>query len=457
MEILYYYEQEKLEKNKPLKNECKLKLAGDDTFINYTAEYYVEYMRFGKTNFITYEHGLSYSIKDGKFTVIYRILNKKENTHNLYKTLSKVKKNDFELLLDLTHSGFYSGEKRYNFWGVKYRRACIDMLKIMSEKLGHTLVLTNKDHVVNPLYDMLVDHHLKANNIKGHNNVYNDIRQVYPQKKWLKLNDNKFLPAALDGLKIKSRLLIGSLSSTDKKINIKSLKFLCDLFGENYVDYFKEFDWLTIACEPMKKSKIYKCEDEHEKRAITKSLKTYSEVDTILNDGVLTTISNIYSLKDYLKEKGLQLKVKSRSANDLLSLKDTWELHKKHFKLGYKLKYSLPEEMLNDIQAPITIDDKVFIPSLILSEDDFKFEGIKMKNCMARQFNVANLYIHMSLSLGRKRVNLQYRRGMLNQSKGKANITMPKEFKEAVEILNQKMVKYNEVVPKKTMYDIISN
>jgi hypothetical protein len=171
----------------------------------------------------------------------------------------------------------------------------------------------------------------------------------------------------------------------------------------------------------------------------------------------LTTISNIYSLKDYLKEKGLQLKVKSRSANDLLSLKDTWELHKKHFKLGYKLKYSLPEEMLNDIQAPITIDDKVFIPSLILSEDDFKFEGIKMKNCMARQFNVANLYIHMSLSLGRKRVNLQYRRGMLNQSKGKANITMPKEFKEAVEILNQKMVKYNEVVPKKTMYDIISN
>jgi hypothetical protein len=256
MEILYYYEQEKLEKNKPLKNECKLKLAGDDTFINYTAEYYVEYMRFGKTNFITYEHGLSYSIKDGKFTVIYRILNKKENTHNLYKTLSKVKKNDFELLLDLTHSGFYSGEKRYNFWGVKYRRACIDMLKIMSEKLGYTLVLTNKDHVVNPLYDMLVDHHLKANNIKGHNNVYNDIRQVYPQKKWLKLNDNKFLPAALDGLKIKSRLLIGSLSSTDKKINIKSLKFLCDLFGENYVDYFKEFDWLTIACEPMKKSKI---------------------------------------------------------------------------------------------------------------------------------------------------------------------------------------------------------
>jgi hypothetical protein len=457
MEILYYYEQEKFEKNKPLKNSCKLKLAGDDMFINYIAEYYVEYIRFGKMNSITYEHALSYNIKDGKFTVIYRILNKKENTHNLYKTLTKIKKNNFELLLDLTHSGFYSGEKRYNFWGVKYRRACVDILKIISDKLGHDLVLTNKDHIINPLYDMLVEHHLGVNNIKWHNNVYNDICQVYPQKKWLKLNDNKFLPAVLDSLGIKSKLLVGNLSTTDKKVNIRSLKFMCNLFGDNYVDYFKEFDWLTIASEPMRKSKNYTCEDEHEKRAITKALKTYSEVDSILNDGILTTISNIFLLKEFLKEKGLPLKLKCRTANDLLSLKDSWDLHRKHYKLGYKLKYSLPEDMILDIEAPITIGDKTFVPSLILSEDDFRLEGMKMKNCMARQFNVANLYIHMSLSLGSKRVNLQYRRGMLNQSKGKANTTTPKEFSAAIEVLSLKMGKYNEINPKKTMYDIISN
>lgn len=457
MEILYYYEQEKFEKNKPLRNECKLKLAGDDMFINYIAEYSVEYMRFGRTNQINYEHGLSYNIKDGKFTVIYRILNKKDNTHNMFKTLSKVKKNDFELLLDLTQSGFYSGEKRYNFWGIKYRKACVDMLKIISEKLGKELILTDKDHMVNPLYDMLVEHHLSVNNIKGHNNVYNDIRQVYPQRKWLKLNDNKFLPAALDGLGIKSKLLVGVLSTTHKKINMTSLKFLCNLFGDNYVDYFKEFDWLQIVSEPMKKTKKYQCEDEYEKRAITRSLKTYSEVDTILNEGILTTISNIYSLKIFLKEKGLTLKVKSRTANDLVGLKDSWELYKKHYKLGYKLKYSLPEDMIKDIETPIIIEDKIFTPSLILSEDNFRYEGMKMKNCMARQFNVANLYIHIALTLGNKRVNLQYRRGMLNQSKGKANTTTPKEFGDAVEILSVKMSKYNEVTPKKMMYDIINN
>jgi hypothetical protein len=46
---------------------------------------------------------------------------------------------------------------------------------------------------------------------------------------------------------------------------------------------------------------------------------------------------------------------------------------------------------------------------------------------------------------------------MLNQSKGKANTTTPKEFTDAIEIISTKMSKYNEVTPKKVMYDIISN
>jgi len=83
MEILYYYQQEKYEKTKNLKNECKLKLSSDDNFINYIAEYDIEYMRFGRINFVKYEHALSYNIKNGDFSVIYRIINKKVNTYNL--------------------------------------------------------------------------------------------------------------------------------------------------------------------------------------------------------------------------------------------------------------------------------------------------------------------------------------------------------------------------------------
>lgn len=456
MEILYYYQQTKYEKTKNLKNECRLKLAGDETFLNYIAEFDVEYMRFGKINFIKYEHALSYNIKNGDFSVIYRIINKKENTYNLYKTSEKKRKNNFEYLLDLTYSGFYSGEKRHNFWGVKYKRACIDILTIISNKLK-LISLRDKDHVVNPLYDMLVEHHLIKKNIKWHNNVYNDICQVFPKKKWLKLNDNKFLPAALDSMGIKSKLLIGVLSNHDKKINMKSLKFLCNLFGENYVDYFREFNWLEFVGGPMIRTKKFVCEDEHEKKSILNSLKSYNEAENIINDEPLTLISSLYSLKEFLNSKGLSVKIKSKSFNELVSLKELWESHKKHFKLGYRLKYDLPDEMLIDVETPITINDKTFVPELILSEDQFRVEGFLMKNCMANQFGVANLYIHLSLSLGKKRVNLQYRKGSLNQSKGKANTNTPKEFKEAIEVVNQRMIKYKDVLPKKIAYDFITN
>lgn len=457
MEILYYHQQEKYEKTKNLKNECKLKLCNVGNQINYIAEYEIEYMRFGKINFVKYEHALTYDIKNGNFSVIYRIINKKDNTYNIYKTSEKKRINNFEFLLDLTYTGFYSGEKRNNFWGVKYKRACIDILKIFSEKLNHPIPIGDKESIINPLYDMLVEHHLTKKNIKWHNNVYNDICQVYPQKKWLKLNDNKFLPAVLDCLGIKSKLLVGVLSNHNKKINMKSLKFLCNLFGDNYVDYFREFDWLQIVSDPMIRTKVFVCEDEHEKRSILKALKTYDEVDNILNEGPLTLISLLYTLKESLNARGLSLKIKSKSFSELVSLKDLWEAHKKHFKLGYKLKYHLPEDMIVDVEAPITINDKTFVPELILSEDQFRLEGLMMKNCMARQFGVANLYIHMSLCLGKKRVNLQYRKGVLNQSKGKANTNTPKEFKEAIEIINQRMSKYKEMVPKKVSYDFITN
>ena len=69
-------------------------------------------------------------------------------------------------------------------------------------------------------------------------------------------------------------------------------------------------------------------------------------------------------LKEFLKKENLIVKIKANSCHQLISLKDTWELHKKHFKLGYKLKYSLPEEMIEDLEEPIKIGDKLFKPAL---------------------------------------------------------------------------------------------
>ena len=53
---------------------------------------------------------------------------------------------------------------------------------------------------MNELYDLLVDFHLDKKNIKGHDGVYYHIQYDYPKKKWLKKNDNKFLPSILNSM-----------------------------------------------------------------------------------------------------------------------------------------------------------------------------------------------------------------------------------------------------------------
>ena len=111
-------------------------------------------------------------------------------------------KNNFEKICDLVDRGFYYGEKRLNYWGVKYKR----IIETIYSHIKNELLLNvddefikNKDYenknCINPLYDLIVDFHLHKKNIKFHNNVYQHIMDEYPKKKYLKLNDNKFQPA----------------------------------------------------------------------------------------------------------------------------------------------------------------------------------------------------------------------------------------------------------------------
>ncbi len=460
MEVLFYHEQEKYERNKPHRNVCKLKLASDSDFLMLISEYYIEYSRLGKKNYLTYEHGLTINKSTGDINVIYRLLNKKENSHMLHKNVMKAQKNNFDMLMEFTSRGFYTGEKRFNFWGVKYKKACLDVYKLIIEDLKIENIQQDKDHNVNPLYDLILEYHLNKKGIKGHDCIYWDICEAYPKKKYLKQNDWKFIPAILDQYGIKTKYLIGALSSRKAsipKINFKSVKFLCTLFGSNYIDYLREFDWETICLEYVKSNKTFVCDNEPEKRALANSLKKYSEVEVITSDGILNTIQDLFMLKEFLKKENLIVKIKANSCHHLISLKDTWELHKKHFKLGYKLKYSLPEEMIEDLEEPIKIGDKLFKPTLILTEDQFKIEGMIMKNCMAKQFSVGSLYIHASVSVGSKRVNIQYRKGHLNQFRGKANSNPSKEFTEAIDIFSKKMEKYKDVTPNKEKYDVITS
>jgi hypothetical protein len=61
----------------------------------------------------------------------------------------------------------------------------------------------------------------------------------------------------------------------------------------------------------------------------------------------------------------------------------------------------------------------------------------------------------VSLIHKRKRINLQYRKGCLIQSYGKANTPVDKLFDESVKVLNKRMSEYPDIQWVKEKYDFI--
>ena len=75
---------------------------------------------------------------------------------------------------------------------------------------------------------------------------------------------------------------------------------------------------------------------------------------------------------------------------------------------------------------------------------------------MGNQFKTGSLYVYLIMTHKNKRINLQYRKGYLNQHYGKANSTVDKAFLGAISELGKKMSRHCEVSWKKEKFDFIS-
>jgi hypothetical protein len=466
METLVHYYQEKLDRNKLLKSTCELRLGVDNQFVVFASNFYTDYNRRGEPNSVTFFHELTINKLNGDIKVEYRIVNSKELSS--HKNGTWIKKNSFAMLEDLSEKGLYNGEKRIKYWGVKYSRVVGEIIDKLQKELRLHITdefLLNKNYYdkshINPFYELIVDFHLHKKNIKAHDNVYSDIIDIYPKKKWLKVNENKFLPAVLDEYGIKSKYFVGEISSLKRsqRINLRALNYLCKLFGENYIDYVKKVEWKYFCNQFFNKKKLHLCRDEFEKNAIVSTLINFDKSEHYLNN-MLLTIYELFELRNFIENRNCSepLKIKSKNASQLDILFEEWLLIKKHLMVGYKIKYSLPYDFIQDVEAPFEINGVQYQAKVLLTEDDYRLEGIRMKNCMAKQFIHGIVHIFMALQTGRKRINLQYRRGSLIQSYAKANTPVPADiFSEALDILNERMKKYPELEWYKEKYDIITN
>lgn len=460
MDLIYRHIQEKKDRRSDAKSLCELRLYYNETNLEYIGTFDFDYSRYGSKKHVIFEHSLLMDIKSSDITVTYKIINNGLTDDKMFKTSTKSKKNDFKMLYELSESGFVKGEKRNHFWGVKYERAIetienyiIDILTPLF-KTDYNSERINKT-CINRLYDTILNYHLDIKGIKGHDNIHLSIQDNYPKKIYLKRNNNKYIPAILDSYGIKSKYLVSELNKTEQNINLSSLNYICKLFGENYIDYIKQFDWKKHCLVELPSKKIHSLKNDSEKSFMIKVINDWE--NEIKLDGFIDQTIKLLSIREMLEKREVILKFSAKNVQQYDLLFETWSGIKLHFARGFKVKYNIDSDFVKLIESEIMINDEVFKPKILLSEEDYRIEGYKMKNCMSKQFIHGVLYIYVSLENKRKRINLQYRKGVLVQTYAKANTPTPDFFKPAIEILTKRFETQPDITWRKEKYDLLSH
>ena len=463
MDLLFSYRQEKRDRRNSALSTCDLKLFSDETNIEYVGVFDFDYNRYGNKKHITFEHHFNLNLINGDLYINYKIINDNLTEDKMFRNMFKGKKNDFKMLFDLVENSITRGEKRKGFWGVKYDRAVnnlIDDIVLKIKPKFKSKFYIDKDYKTktyyNSIYDIILDFHLDIKGIKAHDNVYHDIQNEYPKKKWLEKNEYKYLPSVLDSYGIKSKYLIGELSKSGFNIQISALNYFCKLFGNNHVEYLKKFVWNIHCYDCAPNRRTHELKNDSEKSCLVSVINSW-EKETLKTDSLIYNLNKMFTIRELLENRGMDLKFKAKNDNQFDNTIEMWSGLKLHFARGYRVKYDIDSEFLDFIQQDIEVDGDVFKPTMLLSEEDFRIEGYNMKNCMSKQFPHGAIYLFVSMQHKRKKINLQYRKGNLVQHYGKANTPTIDIFNKAIDILNHRFKQFPNIEWKKEKYDFITN
>lgn len=451
MDLLFTYTQEKRDKRNVASNST-LNVFENETNIKFIGVFYFEYAKNIKLT-VTHELDLNFITGDFKITYIHK---------NNNKITKKVKQNDFKLLVSLVEVGMIQGENTRIYWGTQYRKAIDKLSTIFYNKLKNRFKndyynksLFSHKSPYSFMYRLIVNYYLDKTDIKSHNGIYSIIEDNFPAKRWLIKNDNNFLPAVLDSYGIKSKYLIKEINvNSNVKINLKALKYLCNLFGSSYIDYIKQVDWKWCCSFHGTFKKCHYITSDYEKKMVVKIINELRENNSS-SKGVLQIINLYLTNIEEIKKINPKLKFKYNDIESFYKTFDELQGILKHKKRGYRIKYSLPGEFVDMIQDTIVINETVFKPKILLTEEDFIIEGHLMKNCMATQFSHGIIFIYISLKSDMGTINLQYKKGKLVQSRGKANIDVADTFKQAVNILTERLMTNPDIKWIKEKFDIL--
>jgi hypothetical protein len=464
MEVIKSYTQSKLDiKKKNAVTRANINLYYEENYVCLYGDFDLNFDLVNRQRSIIFIHEIKINLVTGDVETYNETKNKNLTKERMFRNIVIRKKNDFSRVLDSIENGFIKGEKRKNFWGVKYEKSVEQILITLHEILKlnfSTTFYRNKlfwrREFYPTIYEVIVDFHMDKKKIKAHDNIYNDIQHEYPKKKWLKLNDNKFLPAVLDSYGIKSKYLIGELSSTTLSLKIRSINYICKLFGDNYLDYLKLIPWRQHCNYLPPNKKTHTLKNDSEKAFMIMVMKNW-EKNNLKFETFVSLTNKLLSIREDLENKGLKLKFKAKNDVDFDTLLEIWAGHKKHMSRGYRMRYNFPVDFVSVIEEKIVDNGQIFYPTILKTEEDFMLEGYDMRNCMSQQFVHAFNSIYISMKNNRTKVNLQFRKGKLMQQYGKANTPIIPRFEKAINILANRMENFSYVMGIKEKYDFIKH
>lgn len=462
MDLLIRHYQTKKSKVNNSTSISEIQLYQYDDLLHYIADFTFDYLRYNVKNILTIHHGFTINLRSGDIYTYYQLSNRNSDSNNQGRSNNNKKKNNFEWLIGLIDNGIYKGEKRKGYWGKKYDTSIQKITDILLSKIKPHIILPagedknyTEKYVVNPIFDLIVDFHLSKKKIKYHDGVYVTIQKEYPKPKWLKLNDNKFLPAVLDSYGIKSKYLIAELNKLENfDVDIRCLSYLCKLFGDGYVDYLRKSNWTQIVMTSSRFRKYNTLKNEKEKLSMVKVINDWQS-SSIFRDNLIEIINRLLIIREFLEKKGIELKFNAKDSDSIELLLNKFQNIRNHFNKGYKIRYSFPEEFLSDVESDILIGNKIYKVRVLKTEEDFFTEGFMMKNCIGKQFSKGVVYIYISMKHNRTKINLEYKKGNLIMSLGKANTPVESHFNDAINQLNTKMMSYSNITWNKEKYEYI--
>lgn len=459
--IIKYY-------NKPFTsiiiNNFEFKIIEEGDKLKFRTMIYIKSRSFNSKFFSTkvYIHFFSYNKKTGDF-----FIGRMEKLKKSKKFNKIIYKNNFKFLKRIFNKELYNSIAPFG------TKPIINGLLQENIKIFNSLHL-DKAHEIfserilgkkigknNTFMTDIIDSFVKAKGIKVPNNYYELLCEWYPKMNQLHKSKMKLVQAILNMYGINSKIAI-KLAHRET-INIGHLILICKFFGPEHPQYLNNINWnkfdkidkqkcyFTFSLiNEIKNPNLSILKEKKIKKLFVQWLNNFLLDRLIISNSKTANYNYFIDVIDHIKlyqkiqENGVDIDIKA------LTYKKFQVEHMKFTKIMniinnrkfYILDYN--QEYIKHLELPIIIDDEIYIPFLLKNQNDYQEESNKVKHCVSSYISHSKSNIISLRNSKDARVTIEYNNDtcLPIQKRAIQNFDPPKEFNEAIKILDKRVLDY---------------